>query len=97
MITADEARRKTIINTRAKELMALCEQKVLDAIGEGEYSTNVTHHYSNTSQRAIVDAVITELNSLGYNTKATWVKRIPGDPYNGCEPDVININWERQE
>lgn len=89
MITADEARRKSIINTHAKQLMILCERNILEAADKGDYSTRVLHHYTAEKDRVIVDAVVTELCNLGYEVTTEWHKRNSSDP----EHNVINISW----
>lgn len=93
MITAEVARRKSTVNSHAKELLLLCEQNILDAVKEGKFSTRVVHHYHNDADQSIVDAVMLELTDLGYKVKSVRAVMDPKNPYDQT-PEIIDISWE---
>lgn len=94
MINAEEARRKTIINTKAKELISIIERFINNAIKHGIMNTSVP--LSDSYKRDIIDAVVNELKSLGYHAKYEKAKPIPP----GCpsdqwySEDCLKISWE---
>lgn len=93
MITAKEAKRKTLLKTKLKQYMELIWKEINQAIDTGDMSVSVSLVTRNDD---IIQTIITEMESLGYK-----VKYIPEKPApTGCPSDqwfsktYLKISWE---
>ena len=86
MINAKEAKRKTLLNTKLKSHMKDIEKSVEKAIELGWYDTSVS--FTDNLDPCLVDALIKELESLGYTAKYEPSKPLPS----GCPSDQWNYS-----
>lgn len=86
MISAKEARRKTLLNTKLKDIMGEIERSINNAIEDGQNSTDILFRQS--LDPYILETLTKELESLGY-----IVAYKPADPLPiGCPVDQWNFN-----
>ena len=87
MISAAEARRRTLLNAELKELITTIEKDINHQIEIGWYQTSIT--FSDGLATYLLDTLTKELESLGY--KVTWStpKPYPDD----CATEQWDRNW----
>ena len=102
MISASEAKRKSIINSKGKHCLNSLEKCINSAINEGLRSaimsidlTAMDNSYINESGE-IKDAIVEELVKLGYKVEFEFAKPLP----TGCPSDqwdfsngYIKVEW----
>lgn len=97
MISAKEARQKTLLNTKLKTVMKLIEEQINRTIEIGWYSTSVG--FSQDLDQYLLETLTKELESLGYVVKYEPSKSCPY----GCRADqwdfnsYLKIGWESEE
>lgn len=94
MIKADEARKRTLLNTELKQYMKDIEKGVIDAAERGQYHVYV--YFQDNLDDKLVDILVNELASLGYS--GTYKPAEPLPP--GCPSDQwyssasLKVSWE---
>lgn len=93
MITAKEAKRKTLLKTKLKQSMEIIEKEINRATDSGDMSVSVS---LTIRENELIQNIITEMESLGYK-----VKYIPEKPEpTGCPSDqwfsrtYLKNSWE---
>ncbi len=92
MINAKEAYQKSIINSKAKQEMVRIEKDIWNAIKKGEFRVRIDHCEWTDD---VKNAIIGELDSLGYNAAHEAAKPLPP----GCPSDqwystsVLKVSW----
>lgn len=87
MINAKDAKQKTIINRKCKDLMDKIEQDVEKAIGNGYCCTSI--NLDSELDKEIIDALCKELIGLGYR-----VKYVPAKPLDQWTlTSYLRIDW----
>ena len=100
LISAQEARRKTVITNRAEELLKQISSEIDNAISLGYYNTSIMIDKTKSGED-LLNAVKVELENLGYDVKIKYaesnqfggVRADQCNPFNGS----IKINWENKE
>lgn len=93
MITAKEAKRKTLLKTKLKQYMELIWKEINQAIDTGDMSVSVSLVTRNDD---IIQTIIDEMKSLGYGVR--YIPNKPGptgfplDPL--LFPTCLKISWE---
>lgn len=92
MINACEAKRKTLINCKCKDVMNMIEKSIKETIKAGFYNTSIP---LDEPDKKIIDALCEELMNLGY--KVDYEPATPLPP--GCPADqwdfysYLKIDW----
>lgn len=95
MITANEAKRKSIINARGKEYLDRLEKYINKAIADGKCSTTMGIDLTESSSTSLnrdndelKNAIVEELVRLGYKVDFKYAKEMPA----GCRSDQWDFN-----
>lgn len=94
MLTAKEARRKSLLQQVGKEAMEVIDRAITHAIAFGKTSTSID--CGGMDKEVIIDIITPELEELGYKVKFIPAKPLP----HGCPPDQwystddLEISWE---
>ena len=97
MINAYEAKRKTLINCKCKDIMNEIEQSIKESIKVGFYDTSIS--LGDTPNKELIDILREELTNLGY--KVDYEPAMPL-PYN-CPADqwdfcsYLKIDWSLEK
>lgn len=95
MISAYEARRRTILNTKLKGVMKAIEEDINNKIEDGLFDTSIA--FTSRLDPYLLDILTKELESLKYKVKYEPAKPLPA----GCPSDqwdfndYLNISWEK--
>nr|DAF83607.1 MAG TPA: hypothetical protein [Caudoviricetes sp.] len=96
MINAYEAKRKTIINCKCKDVMNEIEKSIEEAIKAGFYDASIS---LDESDKKLINALREELTNLGY--KVDYYPAAPLPP--GCPADQwdfhshLRISWNLEK
>ena len=96
MISASEAKRKSIINSKGKEYLNKLENRIHDAIKDGKCSAMISIDIIKPSGKSTLNreaeeistAIVGELTSLGYKVNFKYADPLP--PL--CPSDQWNFN-----
>lgn len=85
MISADEARKRSLVNSKLKDVMDRMEEYVQDAIKRGATSTAMPTKGFTLEE---ADAILSEFQRLGYTVTYETPKPLPP----GCPTDQWDFN-----
>ena len=85
MITAKEARQRSMVNSKLKDVMGRMEEYVQDAIKRGDTSTSIPTKGFTLEE---ADAILSEFQRLGYMVTYETPKPLPP----GCPSDQWDFN-----
>lgn len=99
MISANEARKRTMLNAEAKIYIEELEKEIEISIRNGVYKATIYHelYAINTKDLAIKELLVKLLEDLGYCVVFTWAKERPAN----CRDDLwvyengtMEVSWE---
>ena len=99
MISANEARKRTMLNAEAKIYTEELGKEIEISIRNGVYKAIIYHelYSSNTKDLAIKELLVKLLEDLGYCVVFTWAKERPAH----CREDqwvyengTLEVSWE---
>lgn len=97
MINAYEAKRKTLINCKYKDIMNDIEQSIKKSIEDGFYDTSIP--LGNTLNKELIDTLREELTNLGYKVDYEPAMLLPpncpADQWNFCS--YLEIDWSLEK
>ena len=99
MISANDARRKSLLNAEAKMYIEQLEKEIEDATNRGEYSAKINHEmYARYSGNdTIKKALFETLENLGYSVNFTYAKERPAGWPDGqwvYKNGILEVSWE---
>ena len=104
MISASEAKRKSIINSKGKEYLNKLENRIIDAIKDGKRSAMISIDLIEPSGKFALNrepdeirtAIVAELTSLGYKVNFKYAdplpSRCPSDQWD-FDNGYIKVEW----
>lgn len=89
MITAREAKNKSIINSKGKKYLDALEKKIENAVEAGNINTSIPIDLRDVyTEKEVSDAVVDKLLKLGYKVDIQYAKPLPAR----CPSDQWDFN-----